>query len=64
MQFKQTYKQENMKKSIYCYVNGKRVSHEKFTELEYKCRRENLNYNSSYLFTKDNGRIESGFCYS
>lgn len=63
MQFKKTYNQNN-KNSTYYYVNGKRVTFEKFTDLEYSCKFKGLTYNSSYLYTKDNGRIETGFCYS
>lgn len=64
MQFKQTYKLENMKKTIYFYVDNKRVSSDKFLELVYVCKCKGLKYNSSYVLTRNNGRIELGFTYS
>ena len=64
MEFKRTYKQEDMEKSCYFYVDNKRVSRKKFGELVDICKYKDLKYNSSYLFYKDNGRIQIGFCYS
>ena len=63
MQFKKTYNQ-NSKNSAYYYVDGQRVSFTDFAILEFNCKLKGLTYKSSYLYTKDNGRTESGFCYS
>ena len=64
MKFKRTYNQENMDKSCYFYVDNKRVSRKEFDELVDICKFKGLKYNSSYLFYKNNGRIQVGFYYS
>lgn len=64
MEFKRTYDQENIEKTCYYYVDNKRISRKRFSELIYMCKCRGLKYNSSYLFYKDNGRIQVGFCYS
>lgn len=64
MEFKRTYKQEDMEKSCYFYVDNKKVSRKKFGELVDICKYKGLKYNSSYLFYKSNGRIQTGFYYS
>ena len=57
MEFKRTYKTENMEKTCYYYVDNKRVFRERFSELIDVCKCKGLKYNSSYLFCKNNGRI-------
>lgn len=64
MEFKRTYKTENMEKTCYYYVDNKRVSRKKFGELVDICKIKGLKYNSSYLLYKNNGRIQMGFYYS
>lgn len=64
MEFKRTYKTENMEKTCYYYVDNKRVSRERFSELIDVCKCKGLKYNSSYLFYKNNGRVKIGFHYS
>ena len=64
MEFKRTYNQENMEKTCYYYVDNKRVSREKFSELVDICKCKGLKHNSSYFFCKNNGRIKIGFHYS
>ena len=63
MFFKQTYKiyDTGYQRDKYYYIDNKRVSSEKFYWESYQLQLKGLIYNSSYLKTKNNGRIEAGY---
>lgn len=61
MQFKQTYRiyETGYQREKYYYIDNKRVSADTFYETSYICQRKGMQYNTSYLRTKSNGRVES-----
>ena len=61
MQFKQTY-QVNNNSNPYYFIDGKRVSEEKFEDMKAICRIKGMRYNSSLLYTQGN-RYHACFCY-
>ena len=63
MFFKQTYRvyDTGYQRDKYYYIDNKRVSSNTFYWKSYQLQRKGYKYNSSYLITKDNGRIESGY---
>ena len=64
MQFKKSFNIVNTgyQRNIYYYIDNKRVSSDEYFNVKCACECKGMNYNTSYSYTKPNGRTIQ-ICY-
>lgn len=66
MKFTKTYKvaDTGYQRNIYYYIDNKRVSCDKYYDTEVLCAQKGMQYNTSALYKKSNGRIVNTHHYN